>query len=1178
MLEFITGRSGTGKTSYCIDRICQEIEKNPMGPAIILLLPEHMTYKIERQIATRLANSGYGFVRCYVYGFKRFAYQVLQETGGGLEPGLTELGRQLLLRKILHDRSNDLVAFARGANKKGFSIELADVLNEFKGYCVTSEALDTASKEVEDVRLKNKLHDLAILYSEYQEALKGKYQDGRDVLSRLVEKLPESKLIKGAQIWLDGFLYFNPLELMLVEGLMRQAEELHVILNMDDMSTAQGLYENTSPTGLFFRSYTTRNRLMAIANRIGISVDPGIHLKTSRRYKSDSLAILEQRLHSRHMEQPEEDCRGINLVETGTYRQEMEAVASEILRLAREKQYHWRDIGILIRDSASYRQLPMVLEDYGIPYFSDQKRQCANHPIAELLRSSLRIGSRWRYDDVFRCIKTGFFSLTAHQIDLLENYCLEFGINSKKRWTQAEPWEYYSRFSIDDDNETAGNDALRRAAEAEACRQQVLLPLQALYAALGEAENVTEMVTAIYEYLELLKVPEKLQQWADEAQNNGRLDQAREHEQVWSNIMELLNQLVELGGTDKITLQELQELLEDGLNNLELALIPPGIDYVNIASFEQNSLDNIRAVFILGANAGVMPAKASENVILSDMERININKIGADKALELTVTSQDKSYGEDYLIYKAFTQAREYLWVSYPLSDSNGSGLEPANIVAVLKGMFKGLSTIYIPQNCANMTEAEQERWLTASGRQAISAMSNVLRETQETGELSELWQSIYAWARSNEIHSKEMDNIINGLRGKTSGCRLPEDLAKKLFTKGGKLQGSVSKFEKYNNCPFQYYVQYGLKLKERPVSSFGTGDLGTLLHGVLREFGQRLQRDNRHWCQVTPQERSEIITAALEKLAPRVNNSLLYSSQMYKHQLQRIAKTADFALERLCAFDEVCQFNPYAFEYSFGGKNKAEDSLEMVYSLGKGCQLELTGQIDRIDVSEDGKYFMIMDYKTGKAAINLLEVYYGLKMQLLTYLLVANEMMKRQSGDGTVLPAAMLYYFVKRPAIKLSSFKESKEGLIKKLENELKMPGWVLMDREVVNQLDGTLNNNFSSQFINIEIKKDGTYKSHSIPNLKSEEDFALLMQYLEVLLKKTGNSILSGNIDIKPVKNMGKKFTPCEYCKYQVICGFDANIEGYEYRQIVKTNDNELMEKIQEELVESAAQGKES
>ena len=100
MLEIITGRAGSGKTLYVLEQIKKELVERPLGPAIILLLPEHMTYKAERELATMMKENGQGFFRAYVFGFRRFARQILLETGGDL-PRISDVGRRLLLQKLL---------------------------------------------------------------------------------------------------------------------------------------------------------------------------------------------------------------------------------------------------------------------------------------------------------------------------------------------------------------------------------------------------------------------------------------------------------------------------------------------------------------------------------------------------------------------------------------------------------------------------------------------------------------------------------------------------------------------------------------------------------------------------------------------------------------------------------------------------------------------------------------------------------------------------------------------------------------------------------------------------------------------------------------------------------------------------------------------------------------------
>lgn len=60
-----------------------------------------------------------------------------------------------------------------------------------------------------------------------------------------------------------------------------------------------------------------------------------------------------------------------------------------------------------------------------------------------------------------------------------------------------------------------------------------------------------------------------------------------------------------------------------------------------------------------------------------------------------------------------------------------------------------------------------------------------------------------------------------------------------------------------------------------------------------------------------------------------------------------------------------------------------------MEFSLPNGVKMEVVGRIDRVDKAEDenGTFLRIIDYKSSSKALDLTEVYYGLALQMLTYL-----------------------------------------------------------------------------------------------------------------------------------------------------------------------------------------------
>ena len=1194
MLEIIAGRAGSGKTALCLEWIRERLLAEPAGKNIILLLPEHMTYKVERQLASLLAKDGRGFSRCYIYGFRRFAYQVLQEVGGALEPGLTELGRHLLLKKILDQRLADsnhqgLRAFAKAARQRGFVGELSDIINEMKSYCISPENLLHLSENMGETNshLREKLLDMAAIYGDFNAAMAGRYNDGKDIMAKLVDKLPLSRLAAGAELWLDGFLFFNPLEKQILNQLFELCNNIHVNLTLETAGLQAGCpYSHVPREDIFYRSHQTRNYLLELSKNKEIEVQERF-LRGGRRFANPALACMEAQWMSHHMapwqtENPEYSgkAQNIRFVEAAAPRLELEAMAAEIVRLVREKDYAWSDIGILIRDEDGYGFLAeVVLREYAIPFFNAVKRQGTRHPMAELLRSALAICTSrqgWSYENVFRCLKTGFFKdscgLLTDELDELENYVLEFGIRGRKKWTQPEPWQYVHRYSLE--TEEIAESEKQRSEDANRRRLAVAEPLERLQQALVQAVDSAGMAEAVYNFLVDLQVPEQLQRMSIEAEQAGDLAGAREHQQLWGAVMELLDQIVELGEfSAHDRLAEFANVMEEGLDNMMISLIPPGLDYVSLGSFDQNSMENLKAIFIPGANAGTMPRRSSENVILSDGDRVRINQLQPENNY-ISIIGQENSFNEAWLLYKGFNQAREYLWISYSLSDDEGNGREPAALLRWLRRL--------LPE--VRLWQILQSDGFVAEGHQAMSGLGKALGRCRDLGTMEPKWHSVYNWIlehSESNIHeawkstigtkpslTEYLSLLRHALASRRGADALPADLSRKLFAPKGWLRGSVTRLERYNSCPFQYYVQYGLKLEERKVSQFSNPELGTLLHSVLREFGEELKKQQRRWSDVDEREQRQMCHEILHRLAPKLGNSVIFQRKQLEARLRRIENTAAFALQRLCAFDAVSQLHPEYFEEGFGNLAKDENqrALSLVYKLSSSDKLSLTGQIDRIDITEDGRYFMVLDYKTGKAAINIMDVYYGIKLQLLTYLLVTQQFLRLQQGKPS-LPVGMLYYFIKRPRAALASHGESQKEIIDKLEKELLMPGWIVADKELVQLIDSTLSQpGDKSRFIHAGLKRGGEL-SGGTAFLRQPRELELLLEYVERLLQRTGKDILSGRIAPTPYRNKEGRVT-CAYCSYQAICGFDIQLEGFGYRHVLQQGDKEFMANIEAEL----------
>ena len=1220
LIEYIIGRAGAGKTTYCLEGIRQRLAAGFEAPMQIMLVPEHMTFGMERRLASVMPAGAY--MNCQIYGFRRFAQQVLSDTGGNLEPGITELGRQLMLKSILTAEKDNLKYFVKAASKRGFSEAAVQMIDELKSYRITPADLKSVTDNLNEKdstsneTLLNKLHDLALIYERLQDKMEGCHKKDRsDLLDTLMERMTDAELFKDAEIWLDGFLFLNPQELQLVERLMGLCRGMHISLPMDvNEAGSWKLRENLQETGTFFRAYKTMQRIDAIAERAGAPKPLLRALKKPFRYgRNEGLAAIEGLMSGHRPVAVSNKGEDFRLVETANCRLEAEMAAGDIVRLVRKRGYNWSDIGILIRDQQSYgAMLPVVLENYGIPFYMDSKRSCANHPMAELIRSALRtVVSGWRYDDVFRCFKTGLFSMPQEAIDRLENYVLEFNIKGSDWYPSFDEkgnrlgWSFFRKWSLDD--ETPDHKVSERLEGLNQIRYRLSEPLLKFHQRLarvkwelvpGEeppvrAESARDISAAIYQLLENIEVRQRLTEWINEAENRASaggqnesskyLAEAKEHQKVWKDIMILLDQMAEICGDEHISVKEYLELLEDGLDSLRMSFIPPGIDYVTVASFEQNSLDNIKAIYVLGANEGVMPKRVKENAILSDTERSAVNaglkNTGTDKGLMLI--GQDAGFNERYLLYRGFTQSSEYLWVSYSLADADGKGLKPSSLVARLRGLKAG-EDLFVPVETFDDDNVSINELKLASSRQAVSELANALRFYRDKAAagrtLSPMWRLLYNWAREQDDLKQAIGMVRSGLFHRFNSDKLSETLAKGLYAPKGIIRGSVSRLEQFNRCPFSYFAKYGLKLEERRIQHFQSMDLGTLIHAVLEKYGmedlpadaseQERQEAMRKKWDVYDADRCDRL---VDKLAKGIHNSMMFSSKKYMAQLKRIKRTMRFTIKRLCDFYQNNSFVQEYAELSFGKKGEYIPSFQ----LRNGCRLELVGVIDRVDIHD--QRFMVIDYKTGSASISMSEVYDGQKLQLLTYMLVAKELLEGK------LPAAMMYWFAKRTVISVNTTAElSSQDIQKKIDKELKVNGWLQVlersDAAVVEKkvVQNILDIDEPGRYTGVEIKAAPPKKGFEEPykmnktirkRLRTDDEFDMLMNYTRHNIKQAGQKILSGSMEAAPYKK--GEYSTCTYCPFDAFCCFDKKLAEFEYREAAAGDDEQIAKLMKESLV---------
>ncbi|WP_371365209.1 ATP-dependent helicase/deoxyribonuclease subunit B [Sporomusa rhizae] len=1149
-LTFILGRAGYGKTWQCFEEILTRLAESPDGQPLIFIVPEQATYEVERALAAACPENG--FMRAHVVGFRRLAHRVLNETGGAVRPPISELGKRMVFSRLLMENKPNFKLLSRAASEKSFAATVEGLVKEFKTYGIVPEMLAAKAnaKECQGSQvLAGKIHDLALLYQGFEDFLAGRYIDSEDYLNLLVEKIPESTLLNQAEVWIDGFTWFTPQEYAVIAAILQTAESVTVTSCLDMPDDPHHAHEES----LFHRQWETYNKVKKLASSLNAEILER-ELPVPHRFKRPVLAAIEQQFFSgKKTGTAIAADDSFTIAEAANRRTEAEAMACELIRLSREEGLRWRDMAILVRDTENYAELlAAVLTDYNIPFFSDSSRPAVHHPLSELVRSAFDVVlEKWSYEPVFRCLKTDLFPVTRDEVDVLENYCLEFGIRGS-RWTNPEAWPFRRQYSLAEDEgagvepDVAAKEYLEQINDIRCRSTAELVKLaEKLVPAVRQGLPPVELVQAVYGFLTEIGVPDTLVAWASAAESAGDLEQAREHEQLWPKVVELFDQIVDTFGDQPLTLEEFAAIVSEGLEGTTLSLIPPGLDYVTIAALERTRRLKIKAAFVPGATDGALPCRRRDEGLLSDSDRELLKQLG----LELGGGAVADIFAEQFLVYTALTRASMHLWISYPLADAEGKALAPSSIVRRLKEIT-GAKPIALPVEPPPGREAEY----LARPERSLAALTGALRLYKQTGRISHKWWDVYNWAREQPRWREPLTAALGGLFHHNQLDRLPAGLPARLYVKNGILRGSVTRFEAFRSCPFKHFSQYGLGLKERAVYRLQAPDLGQFLHAVLKLFGDRLAELGLSWADVTQSQIVELCGAIVTELAPRLQNEILLSSKQHEHLVTRLTRRAVRAVTRLAAWAQVSKFKPTAFEQSFGRGAGALPPLELTLP---GTKLEVVGQIDRLDtVEHDGQqYVLVIDYKSGGAWLTLTEVYYGLKLQLLTYLLVA---VSAQQGEEGCVPAGILYYFLKNPVISGATLK-TPEQIEKEINAKLKMPGWLLADANIAGLLDQTLNG--WSDFFRIALGKNGFYESCR-DKLKTVEEFDLLLDHVEQELVAVAAAILDGETAIRPYRL--DKNTPCGYCVFRPVCQFDPNLPENDYLVLAKLQDIDIINEL--------------
>lgn len=1104
MLRLVLGRARSGKSTFIFQDILKALEQKD-DRTRILLVPEQFSFETERDLME--AGNLRGLMRVEVLSFQRLAHRVFTQVGEAASQELNELGRMMILRHIIHENRASLRLYHQMPWKEGFLADLNHLLVELMQNRIDPGHLHSPE---DGTMLSYKLQDISLIYKEYRRALAPLHHDREERFHLLAKKIPKAAFLQDALIWMDGYRGFTIQEYLVLEALLPMVQSMTVALTLD---MAEG--DPFEPTKATYRS------LLNLATVLQVEVEEE-YLQSSH-IPCPPIQHLERYLYGYPAPSYSGDASQIRIYGAQTPQEEVEEVAKEILSLVRTRGCRFREMAIVTGSMDRYNPLiQQIFPGFGIPFFLDEKRPIIHSPIIRCILAALQIViGGFQYRHLFTFLKTGFGPLSRDEWEELEHYVREWGIGGEDFFKPfTRPSSSIPLFSL------------------KKMQGRLLQLLSPFYHGCQESKKASQYTRVLECFLQELGLKEQVEDWRERLEDEGQNDYRDEVSQTLDRVEEVFSQLDDLLGEEEMDLVQYYMILESGFSRCELGVIPPTLDQVMVGDLERSRSRKVTALFLFGVNDGVLPAFKRGQGLFLEKEKERLKRRGLALVDSLTLAQEER-----FNLYSLLSRPREYLFLTYALTDSQGQSQEPSLLIKRLEQLFPGLA------------RGEMDMDIITSPANTFQRLIYHLQGVRKGKELPLLWRQVFAWYAQQEEWKDALSDILTGFFPTEKRKNLGEEAVRDFFP--SPLQISMTQLERFLNCPFAHFVQYMLRPLERQVYRVRPLDLGNILHKALETFARTLNEQGLNWSSMEEAWGRDLMGRIIQDSCGDYHQGLFshdVRGSYYLRVLENMGRRAVSVIKK--------QLQQGAFQAAVSEVRFQEGSQLPPLKIALSSRiLQLEGRIDRLDIweREEGVVVRIIDYKTGGRKFSLGEAYHGLHIQLLLYLAALME-----GGQGLfhrdIIPGGFFYQPIQDPLLKDPVLEEDVEvGLLKSLS----LDGFLIGEGELLLGHDTDLQAGERSLVVPLVLKKNGEIAKKA--KIMHPQEFTLFLDHLFQLLKEKGEEMVQGRIEAEPVRvNRDPETAPCKHCCYWAICGFDPSRPTDRYRDIQRKEEHQLFTEL--------------
>jgi len=1103
MLKFITGTFFSAKKEYINSAICRLLGE---GKRVYLIVPEQSSFDRDRDFlftyGERLSN------KLTVTSFTHLMRDVLEEYGLQPKPQADEAARSVIMSLAAEECADSLEFYKKYTGKPSLIKTLLGEYGEIRQAGLSVSDLSAVSGRLPDSTLKNKTRELSAVFSAYEALITDRFSEATDNIPVITDFLGKNKIFGGAYVFFDDFRGFTGAQIKLIAEIVSQTEESFISVYAPDSVSA---FDSEA----FRHAVSNCRKLRAAATLKGISCKEE---KIEEKHPDKALAALSASLFCGEKEVFTEKTDSVTVISAENMYRECDTAALQIKKLL-EEGYRCKDIAVYDRDGSYVRNLTASLKKYSIPVFQDKRVSLFEYPLVRMILSAVAVAAYgFKTEEIFNYIKTGITGVSAEECALLENYVYVWQ-------TEGGGWTKPFTGHPDGYGEKETPEAAALLDRINGIRIRVTSPLFMLRKNLSPDSEISPC-KALFLFLQDIEASENFRAYAEYLCENGAEATAIECASVWDTVTEALDALNEALEGRKIGAGRFYELLKIIFSSADIGRIPAGIDEIVIGQAGRTRHLRPRAVFVLGCNEGIFPQPPVTSGLFSPAEKRALSSGGF-----LLENIPENAYAEERMIaYSVLTGAAEKLFVSYSENSPDGAELRKSEIINEMREILPRCAVL----EAARLSSLDR----IGSTESAFEECASLFRDnTPYSASLKE-----YISGTEYEGKLASVKNAAEGLPFRIEN----RDTATKLFSEN--MYISPSKAEVFYSCAFRYFCQYGMKVKKLRTADLDARINGLLIHHVLEKI--LLSRKNKELTLMPLFELRAQVDAVTEDFISEFMGGKEDMSVLLKRSLDKAKDTAVQILLRMIEEFKVSRFETVAVELEIA---HGKDIEPYRIKLPDGGSVTISGKVDRVDVfNDEGKaYLRVVDYKTGGKDFKLGDVFSGLNMQMLIYLMCLWDNGKEKYGN--TVPAGIMYVPANNSGERLPRRATAEEVESQKLKNG-RMNGMLLSDEKIIDAMEEGCEGRFINAFIDKKGELQGT--------LLSYEGFRLLHEKIDSMLEGMGTALHGGEIEALPAVGSSSYKNTCEYCDYKDVCRRTETDEIRELKSIKHADAVKMLE----------------